>query len=138
MCGDHMRICPPQPQNLEISDATDSGFDDKLPTNPVGLNDMHELTSIKPTTRCLEHQLPEDQPSPLGLICRECQARLLQDPPRGSCRAFWESQPTNDSNGEACAVFTLTWDDFQIRSQHPATGWDDLERAAREILASNA
>lgn len=98
---------------------------------------MRESTLTIPSTRCLEHQLAEDQPSPLGLICRVCLARLLQDPPHGPCRGFWESQPVNDSNGEACAVFTLAWDDFQIRSQHPATGWDELERAAREVLAAN-
>ena len=73
---------------------------------------------IATQTRCLEHQLPEDQPSPYGLICRECHARLREDPPRGSCRGVWESQPVL-SDGEPCAVFALVWDNFQIRSLHP-------------------
>jgi hypothetical protein len=89
--------------------------------------------SIASPTRCLAHQLPEDQLSPLGLVCPVCHARLQHDPPRGSCRGFWESQPVlND--GEPCSVFTLVWDNFQIRSLHSTTAWDDLERAAREIL----
>lgn len=86
------------------------------------------------STRCLEHQLPEDQPSPYGLICRECQARLLNDPPHGRCRGFWESQPVANEDGEACAVFTLAWDNFQIRSQQAMTAWDEAERAARDVL----
>ena len=84
-------------------------------------------------THCLGHQLPADQPSPFGLICRECHARLLADPPRGPCRGYWESQPVL-SDGEPCSVFTLAWDDFQIRSRHPTTAWDDLERDARNVL----
>lgn len=91
------------------------------------------MSSIATQTRCLEHQLPEDQPSPYGLICRECHARLRDDPPRGSCRGFWESQPVL-SHGEPCAVFALVWDNFQIRSLHPSTALDDLERMARQIL----
>lgn len=87
-------------------------------------------------THCLEHQLPEDQPSPLGLICHECHSRLLADPPNGPCRGYWESQPVL-SDGEPCSVFTLAWDDFQIRSRHPTKAWDDLERAAREVLSAN-
>jgi hypothetical protein len=89
------------------------------------------------STHCLEHQLPEDQPSPYGLICRECYARLQSDPPRGRCRGFWESQPVHDVDGEACAVFTLAWDNFQIRSRQARTAWDDAERLANSILAKS-
>jgi len=90
---------------------------------------------LRVQTRCLEHQLPEDQPSSLGLVCRECHTRLRHDPPRGTCRSFWESQPVL-SDGEPCSVFALVWDDFQIRSLHPTTAWEDLEREAREVLQS--
>lgn len=86
-------------------------------------------------TRCLTHQLLEDFPSSVGLICPECYARLQHDPPRGPCRSFWESQPVL-SNGDPCAVFALVWDDFQIRSLHPTSALEDLEREAREVLQS--
>ncbi len=86
-------------------------------------------------TFCLAHQMPEDQPSSFGLICRECQQRLQTESPQGRCRSFWESQPVM-SNGDPCAVFTLAWDNFQIRSLHQSTAWDDLERDAREVLSS--
>ena len=86
-------------------------------------------------THCLDHQLPADQPSPLGLICRECHSRLLANPPSGPCRGFWESQPIL-SDGEPCSVFTLAWADFQIRSLHPTTAWDDAERLAKEVLST--
>ncbi|MBC7816940.1 MAG: hypothetical protein IAG10_08645 [Planctomycetaceae bacterium] len=93
------------------------------------------MKNVAIQTRCLVHQLPEDQPSPLGLICRECHARLRHDPPRGSCRGYWESQPViND--GDPCSVFALVWDDFQIRSVHPTTAWEDLERDALDVLNS--
>ncbi|MFM9964028.1 MAG: hypothetical protein ACKV2Q_22725 [Planctomycetaceae bacterium] len=93
------------------------------------------MNHAAPQTRCLEHQLPEDCPSPIGLICRECYARWQHDPPRGPCRSFWESQPVL-SDGEPCSVFALVWDNFQIRSLHPSTALDDLEREAREVLKS--
>lgn len=92
-------------------------------------------STVTAQTRCLKHQLPEDQPSPLGLICRECYTQLRQDPPRGECRGYWESQPVI-RDGDPCSVFALVWDDFQIRSLHPTTAWDDLEREAREVLQS--
>lgn len=92
-------------------------------------------SAIVPETRCLEHQLPEDCPSSVGLICRECYARLQHNPPRGHCRSFWESQPVL-SNGDPCSVFALVWDDFQIRSLHPTTAWEDVERMAKEVLST--
>ncbi len=92
-------------------------------------------SAISAQTRCLEHHLPEDCPSSVGLICRECYAHLQQDPPRGPCRSFWESQPVF-SNGDSCSVFALVWDDFQIRSLHPTTAWEDLERDALNVLSS--
>ena len=93
------------------------------------------MSVVSAQTQCLAHQLPEDQPSPLGLICRECHARLLVNPPSGRCRGYWESQPVL-GDGEPCSVFTLIWDNFQIRSRHPTTALDDLERAARDVLRS--
>ena len=98
------------------------------------MNCLADATPTLPRTICLVHQLPEDQPSSLGLICRECKSRLRREAPHGRCLSFWESQPVIDAEGESCAVFTLAWDDFQIRSQHPTTAWDDLERLAREVL----
>lgn len=93
------------------------------------------MKNVAVQTQCLVHQLPEDQPSPLGLICRECHARLRHDPPRGPCRGYWESQPVL-SNGDPCSVFALVWDDFQIRSLHPTTAWEDVERMAKEVLST--
>ena len=75
-------------------------------------------TAIAATTLCLTHQLPEDQPSSLGLLCRLCKEHIQRQPPTGRCLSFWESQPVHIA-GESCSVFTLVWDDFQIRSLHP-------------------
>lgn len=70
---------------------------------------------------CLTHQLPEDQASPIGTVCQHCKQRLYVDRPQGSCRSFWESQPAAFAlNGEPCFVYTLVWDDFRIRTLHPA------------------
>ena len=90
-------------------------------------------TSIQ--TFCLVHQLPEDQPSSLGLICHECKKRLQHEAPRGRCLSFWESQPVIN-NGDPCTVFTLAWENFQIRSLPPTTAWDELEREASDVLKS--
>lgn len=77
--------------------------------------------SRRPLTHCLTHQLPEDQATPLGLVCRECCARLNESPPEGERRGFWESQPgAYATDGRPCWVFSLLWDDFRIRSLHPA------------------
>src|SRR5882724_9088166 len=68
---------------------------------------------------CLEHQAPEDQMSPAGLVCPECKQRLYTQPPIGPLRTFWESQPgawTVDR--EPCFVYSLLWDDYRIRSLH--------------------
>jgi len=73
-----------------------------------------------PTTICWSHQLPEDRASPVGLVCPECKQRLYLQPPSGRCRSFWESQPVAYGlDGRPCFVYTLVWDDFQIRSVHP-------------------
>ncbi len=74
--------------------------------------------AIAATTLCLTHQLPEDQPSSLGLLCPLCKEHIQRRPPAGRCLSFWESQPVHIA-GESCSVFTLAWDDFQIRSLHP-------------------
>ena len=108
-----------------------------------GLSDMRPISkwsstmdiSLMMKTVCLVHQLPEDQPSSLGLICCECKQRLDCEAPQGHCRSFWESQPVI-SNGDPCAVFTLAWDNFRIRSLHPSTAWDEFERDAKEVLNS--
>lgn len=77
-------------------------------------------------TICLTHQLPEDQMSPVGLVCPHCKQRLYTAPPQGRCRAFWESQPMAYSlDGEPCFVYTLLWDDFRIRSLHPPHATED-------------
>jgi len=77
-------------------------------------------------TRCLTHQLDEDQMSPVGLVCPQCKQRLYTEPPRGRCLTFWESQPAAYSaEGEPCFVYTLRWDDFRIRSLHPPDSQDD-------------
>lgn len=79
----------------------------------------HNLHNNETGTFCLEHQRPEDCPSPRGLVCRECQQRLQSAPPRGELRSFWESQPAAFTLGRVpCWVYTLVWDDFRIRSLH--------------------
>ncbi|MCA9117223.1 MAG: hypothetical protein KDA79_19270 [Planctomycetaceae bacterium] len=73
-----------------------------------------------PHTLCLTHQLPEDQMSPVGLVCRCCKQRLYLRRPAGRCMAYWESQPAAYSlAGAPCFVFTLRWNDYCIRSLHP-------------------
>jgi hypothetical protein len=70
---------------------------------------------------CLKHQKIEDQMSRVGVVCVECKRQLYLNPPQGPCRTFWESQPSAYSlDREPCFVFSLSWDDFQIRSLHPA------------------
>lgn len=69
---------------------------------------------------CLTHQLPEDQASLIGPVCRHCKQRLYVSPPQGVCRSYWESQPEAFTlEGEPCFVYTLVWDDFRIRTLHP-------------------
>lgn len=72
-------------------------------------------------THCLEHQLPEDQASPAGLVCPLCKQRLYVDPPQGRGFSCWESQPgAYTLTGDPCFVYTIIWSDFRIRSLHPA------------------
>lgn len=89
-------------------------------------------------TRCLVHQLLEDQMSPVGLVCPACKQRLYTRPPRGRCRSFWESQPeAYGLYGQPCFVYTLMWDDFRIRSLHPPESHDDPRgRFVREVAAA--
>ena len=87
-------------------------------------------------TICLNHRLPEDQPSAVGLVCCECKQHLIANPPRGRCVSFWEAQPAEfHIEGERCRVFTVAWDDFRIRSMHPPQTLDDLEGLARDVLS---
>lgn len=92
-----------------------------------------EVSNVVRRTICLTHQLPEDQPSSIGLICSECHARMLRDPPIGPCRSFWESQPVT-LEGECGSVFALVWENFQIRSLHPDSAWEEAERLARSVI----
>ena len=79
--------------------------------------------------QCLAHQLPENQTSPIGLVCPLCKQRLYVRPPRGDCRGYWESQPAAYSlAGEPCFVHVLAWEDFHIRSLHPAGSDVDARR----------
>ena len=76
--------------------------------------------------QCLEHQLPEDQASPAGLVCACCKHRLYVAPPTGHSSAYWESQPAAYSlDGEPCFVYVLTWEDFRIRALHPPRSTTD-------------
>ena len=77
-------------------------------------------------TFCLIHQAEEDQASPLGLVCPCCKQRLYVCPPRGRCRSYWESQPGSYSlDRKPRFIYTLVWDDFQIRSLHPPESNED-------------
>ncbi|MBI1345467.1 hypothetical protein GC163_04185 [bacterium] len=70
---------------------------------------------------CLIHQRPEDQSSWLGPVCACCKQRLYTRPPQGTCLSFWESQPVAYAlDGEPCFAYTLMWEDFRIRTLHPA------------------
>jgi hypothetical protein len=97
---------------------------------------MAETSS--PRSRCLAHQLWEDQMSPVGLVCPLCKQRLYANPPRGRCRSFWESQPGAYSpEGNPCFIYSLMWDDFRIRSLHPPESHDDPRgRFVREVAAA--
>ena len=89
-------------------------------------------------TRCLTHQLLEDQVSAVGLVCPLCKQTLYTDPPRGRCLSFWESQPAASSTEhEPCFVYTLMWDDFRIRSLHAPNSLDDPRgRRIREAASA--
>ena len=81
--------------------------------------------------------------SRVGIVCPECKQRLYLNPPQGRCRSFWESQPVAYSlDRSPCFVFSLNWDDFQIRSLHPAGSDADprgaLIREQYEIPAPHA
>ena len=81
---------------------------------------------LKVRTRCLNHQLPEDQTSLIGLVCPRCKQRLYTRPPTGRPMCFWESQPAAYGlDRRPCFVYTLIWDDFRIRSLHPAESESD-------------
>jgi len=72
-------------------------------------------------TQCLAHQLPEDQSSPAGLVCPLCKQRMYVSPPTGRSFSCWESQPgAYTLEGQPCFVYTIVWEDFRIRSLHPA------------------
>lgn len=89
-------------------------------------------------TRCLTHQMCEDQMSPVGLVCPQCKQRLYMDPPRGRCRSFWESQPGAYSpEGQPCFIYSLMWDNFRIRSLHsPESHEDPRGRFVLEVAAA--
>jgi len=87
-------------------------------------------------THCLEHQLPEDQSSPVGLVCPLCKQRLYVNPPQGRVFSCWESQPGAYTRmGEPCFVYTIIWPDFRIRSLHPAGVLIDTRSVNAPIFA---
>ncbi|MDA0833739.1 MAG: hypothetical protein O2955_05180 [Planctomycetota bacterium] len=89
-------------------------------------------------TYCLTHFLPEDQASNIGLICPRCRQRLYTQPPSGTCRSFWESQPAAYSlHQQPCFVYTLQWDDFCIRSLHPPGDVLDSRSQIRTLPSSS-
>jgi uncharacterized protein YbaR (Trm112 family) len=97
---------------------------------------MNFMSTENRYTWCLTHQEPEDQATPLGLVCPECKQRLYVNPPTGRCFSCWESQPPAYSlTGEPLFVYTLIWDDFRIRSLHEADAEFDLrsQNAPREF-----
>ncbi len=85
-------------------------------------------------SHCLSHQLPEDQTSPIGLVCSRCKHRLYVDPPHGHGRGFWESQPAAYTLlKEPCFVYRLVWRDLEIRTLH-AAGTNADQRSARQLV----
>jgi hypothetical protein len=100
------------------------------------ISHAHSPFEFPRVAQCLAHQRPEDQMTPLGLVCPDCKRTLYLSPPTGRCRSFWESQPgASDLNGQPCWVYTLMWDDFRIRSLHPANVENDVRGALAELLA---
>ncbi len=72
----------------------------------------------------------------IGPVCACCKQRLYVDPPHGTCRTYWESQPAAYTlDGQPCFVYTLVWADFQIRTLHrPGTEFDIRSRnVVREL-----
>jgi hypothetical protein len=106
---------------------------------PVLSSMKHEMDAPKTQfTHCLHHQLPEDQASTLGLVCALCKHRLYAHPPQGECRSYWLGQPGAYSlDREPCFVYVLSWDDFEIRSLHPAGSTED-HRSAKARAAQSA
>lgn len=89
-------------------------------------------------TQCLAHQLPEDQSSPAGLVCPLCKQRLYVSPPRGRGFSCWESQPgAYTLTGEPCFVYTIVWEDFRIRSLHPAGVLIDSRSVNRTVIIAD-
>lgn len=77
------------------------------------------MSNLHTTTVCLEHQRVEDQATPVGMVCPQCKHRLYTNPPAGNLMSFWESQPVAYSlKGEPCFPYSLTWENFRIRSIH--------------------
>ncbi len=73
--------------------------------------------------------------TPLGLVCPDCKRTLYLSPPTGRCRSFWESQPgASHLDGQPCWVYSLMWDDFRIRSLHPARVEHDVRGALAELM----
>ena len=75
----------------------------------------------------------------VGTVCAHCKQRLYVEPPVGMCRSYWESQPAAYTLiGEPCFVYTLKWDDFQIRTLHPPGVEFDLRsrNVVRELPVS--
>lgn len=99
----------------------------------------YEMDAARPQfTHCLHHQLPEDQASTLGLVCALCKHRLYAYPPQGECRSYWLGQPGAYSlTREPCFIYVLSWDDFEIRSLHPA-GSNEDHRSAKVRAAHSS
>lgn len=77
--------------------------------------------------QCLAHQLPEDQMSPIGLVCRQCKQSLYVHPAPGQRMGYWESQPAAYTlQREPCFVYRLKWPTGEIRSLHPVDSNVDL------------
>jgi len=96
----------------------------------------HEYPQV---THCLNHQLPEDQTSMIGLVCPQCKHRLYTNPPVSEMRGFWESQPVAYSlDGRPCFVYSLMWENFRIRSLHAAESSADERSPLKSADPENA
>jgi len=88
-------------------------------------------------SHCLDHQLPETEASPVGLICPHCKRDLYTRTPEGPLRAFWEEQPGAYSlDGKPCWVYRLDWRDYSIRSLFPADASSECSPAYLASLAA--
>lgn len=134
------RLCGEERYKIEENEIALREFLKSSGKGGAALRTMEDMERFFPEfTQCLTHQLPEDQGSPVGPVCSLCKQRLYVNPPRGRVSSCWESQPgAYTLAGEPCFVYTIIWEDFRIRSLHPAGVLIDLRSVNRRVVIDAA